>query len=406
MNQQLTAKSSIIIHAPSTVVWETLTNASDIGHYMMGMQPLTDWKTGSELRWIGRHSERPEDHAKGVIRESKPGHRLSYSFYYPGYGYPDQPEYYNIITFEMANGQGQTELTVEQGDFAAFTEGATFRDHSQQFWDLVLTNMKKLVEAKSICTACGTQLPPGPVPELCPICADDRQFIPENGQTWMSFESLSNRYQVSIHAINPRLYELKMTPDFAIAQRAFLVITDEGNILWDCIPLLNTDVIEFIRSKGGLQAIAFSHPHYFSTMNTWADTFDCPVYIHENDEPWVLYKGPAIRLWREDRLALPGGVQVFCIGGHFPGSSLLHIPFLSPGGTILVGDSMYLARHKLHIAIMHSYPNQMPLPVSIVREIGEQVKRLPFDTLYGAFIWQNLEASAKELFVRSMERYR
>lgn len=36
--------------------------------------------------------------------------------------------------------------------------------------------------------------------------------------------------------------------------------------------------IEFIKSKGGLNAIAFSHPHFHSNMNEWAEIFGCPVY--------------------------------------------------------------------------------------------------------------------------------
>ena len=75
------------------------------------------------------------------------------------------------------------------------------------------------------------------------------------------------------------LYELKMLPDFAIGQRCFLVMSPAGNILWDCIPLLNEAVITFIRSKGGLKAIAFSHPHYYSTMIDWAAAFNpCCCY--------------------------------------------------------------------------------------------------------------------------------
>jgi len=68
-------------------------------------------------------------------------------------------------------------------------------------------------------------------------------------------------------------------------------------VLWDCIPLLDELVIEFIKSKGGLKAIAFSHPHFYSNMHEWAETFDCPVYIHQNDEQHIMVKGERIRLW-------------------------------------------------------------------------------------------------------------
>ncbi|MBA2737617.1 MAG: MBL fold metallo-hydrolase, partial [Pyrinomonadaceae bacterium] len=82
-----------------------------------------------------------------------------------------------------------------------------------------------------------------------------------------------------------------MTFSFAIGQRSLLVLAPEGNILWDCIPLLDKPTIGFLESKGGLKAIAFSHPHFYGTMNEWAEIFDCPVYIHQNDGQWIVNKG-------------------------------------------------------------------------------------------------------------------
>ena len=132
----------------------------------------------------------------------------------------------------------------------------------------------KTSQQLNICTACGTQYAPGSeLPALCPICSDDRQYIPQSGQAWISNTQLDKQFTVKVTTVNDGLYELKMFPDFAIGQRCFLVVSPAGNILWDCIPLLNEAVIAFIRSKGGLKAIAFSHPHYYSTMNDWASAF-------------------------------------------------------------------------------------------------------------------------------------
>src|SRR5688572_25760268 len=127
---------------------------------------------------------------------------------------------------------------------------------------------------KIICTACGTQFPNvTKAPALCPICNDDRQYVPESGQRWTTLDDLSKNHSVVTRKIDTRLYELKMTPSFAIGQRALLVLAPDGNILWDCIPLLNEPTIDLIKPKGELKAIAFSHPHFYSTMNDWAEIF-------------------------------------------------------------------------------------------------------------------------------------
>jgi len=260
--------------------------------------------------------------------------------------------------------------------------------------------------AKKICTTCGTQFALHDAAlELCPICTDDRQYIPENGQTWTTLDELSDTHSVITKRINDGLYELKIAPSFAIGQRALLVLTPGGNILWDCISLLNEPTIEFIKSKGGLKAIAFSHPHYYTTMNEWADVFNCPIYIHQSDEQWVYNKGNVVNLWHGREIDLWDGIRIVNIGGHFEGSSILHIPFLSPRGVVLCGDSFYISPSKKHIAIMYSYPNRIPLPIHEVQRIKEQMLLLEFDTMYGFYDFQNVYQNAKSILGSSLAKY-
>ena len=259
---------------------------------------------------------------------------------------------------------------------------------------------------KIICTACGTQyqqtLATGAV---CPICLDDRQAVPDKGQTWTNSEELSDNYSVIIKNLGPDLYELKMAPSFAIGQRALLVLAPSGNILWDCIALINEPTIEFIKSKGGLKAIAFSHPHYYTTMNDWAEIFNCPVYIHQNDEQWIFNKGEKVNLWSGIERELWDSVKIINIGGHFPGSSILLVPFLSNEGAILCGDTFYIAPSKKHAAVMYSYPNRIPLPVGEVQRIKEQILNIRFDTIHGFYDYQNIYSDAKRLIQDSLGKY-
>jgi hypothetical protein len=261
------------------------------------------------------------------------------------------------------------------------------------------------MNSSKICTACGTQYPAGNTPEFCTICLDDRQYIPERGQTWKTHDELNREHSIRINKLHDRLYELEIIPVFAIGQRAFLVIADNGNVLWDCIGLLNEPSIEFIRSKGGLKAIAFSHPHYYSNMNDWAETFDCPVYIHQSDEQWIVNKGRHIHLWKGNEKSLWDGMRVINIGGHFPGSSILHVPFLSPGGTVLCGDTLYLSPSKKHFSVMYSYPNRIPLPLHEVQRIKKQFDTIPFDSIYGFYSYQNLAQDVKKILGDSLNRY-
>jgi glyoxylase-like metal-dependent hydrolase (beta-lactamase superfamily II) len=257
----------------------------------------------------------------------------------------------------------------------------------------------------NICITCGTYYPTGQTPELCITCLDERQYIPATGQGWTTPEQLTRNHSIKVKKLQEKLYELEINPIFAIGQRALLVLSENGNVLWDCIPLLDELIIEFIKSKGGLKAIGFSHPHYYSNMNEWAETFDCPIYIHNNDASCIVNKGRHVKLWQGDEIALWNGIRIINIGGHFAGSSILHVPFLSTEGTIICGDTLFLSPGKKHFSVMYSYPNRMPLPLHEMQRVKKRLDSIPFDAFYGYQNLQNLTENVKEIFTESMKRY-
>lgn len=262
------------------------------------------------------------------------------------------------------------------------------------------------MEELKICITCGTQYSSSSGhPEICIICADDRQYIPEQGQGWITPEQLSLKHAVRIGKLQDNLFEFDISPGFAIGQRALLILSDNGNILWDCIPLLDAGLSSFIKSMGGLKAIAFSHPHYYSNMNFWAETFGCPVYIHENDSRWIVDRGSRVQLWGGADKELWDGMRIINTGGHFPGSCILHVPQLSEKGSVFCGDTFVISPDKKHVAIMYSYPNRIPLPLKEVQRINELMDRLEFDSMYSFLQYLNLRGNAKEVFKESMKKY-
>jgi len=256
-----------------------------------------------------------------------------------------------------------------------------------------------------ICSTCGTYYPEDNLPELCTICMDERQYIPVTGQSWTKTYDLHLKHSVKLNRLQERLYEMEINPIFAIGQRALFILSEKGNVLWDCIPILDELTIEFIKSKGGLKAIAFSHPHFYSNMNDWAEIFACPVYIHQNDEQHIMVKGKYIRLWQGDEMSLWDGIRIICIGGHFAGSSILHVPFLSKEGTIICGDTLFLSPSKKHFSVVHSSPNRMPLPLNEMKRVKKRFDSISFDSFYGYQRIQNLSENVKGILEMSISRY-
>lgn len=255
-----------------------------------------------------------------------------------------------------------------------------------------------------ICTACGTQFPASPKPpQRCPICCDARQFVPPTGQGWTTLDALRISHANAWRQLRRGLYEIHTQPAFGIGQRALLMQTGHGNILWDCVALLDGATVSIVKALGGLDAIAISHPHYYTTMLEWAQAFDCPVYLHEADEAWVMRKGDALRYWSGDELVLNDVTTLLRVGGHFPGGTILCCT--ADDGMLLTGDVLQVTPDRSHVSFMYSYPNYLPLEAKQVRSIGTVIRKLEFSRVYGSFLHAQIESDARSAVMRSIERY-
>lgn len=261
---------------------------------------------------------------------------------------------------------------------------------------------------KWICKTCGTQFAPGErQPEACPICCDERQYVGYNGQQWTTLTQMQqDGYRNEFREHEPGLIGIGTTPSFAIGERALLVQDERGNILWDCISLIDDETVAGIERLGGLSAIAISHPHYYSTMVEWADRFDAPIYLHEADREWVMRPSERIRFWSGETYALADGITLIRLGGHFPGGTVLHWKEGAGGkGVLLSGDIIQVVADRRWVSFMYSYPNLIPLPAAEVLRIKETIAPYQFERLYGAWFERVVAHSAHDAVLRSAERY-
>ncbi|HET8727024.1 MAG TPA: MBL fold metallo-hydrolase [Alphaproteobacteria bacterium] len=260
-----------------------------------------------------------------------------------------------------------------------------------------------------ICATCGTQFAESgdQPPELCPICEDERQFVPPSGQAWTILERLRRGHRNSFERCEPGLYGIGTVPEFGIGQRALLIRTGDGNVLWDCIALVDDATVDLIGALGGLKAIAISHPHFYTTMVEWSRAFgDVPIHLHEDDREWVMRPAPAVRFWGGERMALGPGLTLIRCGGHFEGSSVLHWAGGATGaGALLTGDTVSVAEDARWVSFMRSYPNRLPLSAGTVRRIGEALEPFAFERIYGGFWGWVVANDAKAALRRSVVRY-
>ena len=259
-----------------------------------------------------------------------------------------------------------------------------------------------------ICSACGMQHTPSEAPPAtCLVCADERQFVPASGQSWTTLEGLRKSYSNKFRRLAAGLTTIETTPAFGIGQRAILAKTPTGNVLWDCLTLIDDATIDLLKGLGGVTAIAISHPHYYTTMVEWSRALGgVPIHLHAADRQWVMRPDPAVQFWEGETKTIGSGLTLVRLGGHFDGGTVLHWADWNEGrGVLLAGDILQVVPSG-HVSFMWSYPNLIPLSAAKVQRIAEILEPFAYDAVYGAFSGRNqIDKNGKQVVAMSVVRY-
>lgn len=259
-----------------------------------------------------------------------------------------------------------------------------------------------------ICVTCAAQYPESDAPPAhCRVCEDDRQYVRPGGQAWTTLDELRQRHHNELRPVEPNLTGIATVPAFAIGQRPLLIQTPNGNVLWDCISLIDEPTITALNALGGVDAIAISHPHFYDSMIDWSQAFhDAPIYLHQDNQPWVMRPDKRVVYWETETHSLLPGVTLIRCGGHFPGSSALHWAAGAGGkGVLMTGDTIMVVADTRWVTFMYSYPNTIPLNRGAVEGILAAIEPFEFDRLYSGWWEKVVPADAKNAVRRSAQRY-
>jgi hypothetical protein len=258
------------------------------------------------------------------------------------------------------------------------------------------------------CVQCGAQFAERPAPpEHCPICQEERQYVRWAGQAWTTTDELRKTHSLRIADEAEAITGIGAEPEFAIRQRALLLQSPAGNVMWDCQAVVTDEGVAEIARRGGLAAIAISHPHYYTSMVEWSEALGgVPIYLHADDRQWVMRPSPLIRHWEGETLALNAEMTLIRCGGHFAGGTVLHWGAALGGrGALMSGDIVMVALDRDWLSFMYSYPNFIPLSRDKVETIAARLAPFRFDAIFGAWWDQVLRRDAKAALARSVARY-
>jgi len=255
-----------------------------------------------------------------------------------------------------------------------------------------------------VCETCGVEH--AEAVGVCAICADERQWVPADGQKWATLAELAQvGRRVHVTEVEPDLFGITVEPKVGIGQQTHLVRTPAGNLLWDPVGYLDDDAVTRVRELGDVAAIAASHPHMFGVQVEWSKALGgVPVLVSEADADWVQRPDPAIKTW-SGRYEVAPGLTLHQLGGHFPGSSVVHWTAGAGGkGVLLISDTIQANPDRASVTFLRSYPNRIPLSPAVVERMTHAVTQLQFDRVYDNF-GRPIEADAAAVVARSADRY-
>jgi hypothetical protein len=241
-------------------------------------------------------------------------------------------------------------------------------------------------------------------PPQCTICEEERQFVPPTGQGWITLEDMAVRHVNSFKQYESGIFGIGSQPRFAIGQQALLICTPHGNVLWDCIALIDDATVSVIKALGGIQAFGISHPHFYTTMVEWSRAFgNVPVHLHAADRKWIMRPDAALKLWDGDTIELLPGATMIRSGGHFRGAAMLH--WAGGAGVLCCSDIATIVQDRKLFTFMRSYPNLIPLSAREVEGISAALAPFAFDRAYGHYFDRVIASGAKQILEKSVTRY-
>ncbi|MFP5020312.1 MBL fold metallo-hydrolase [Pseudonocardia phyllosphaerae] len=253
------------------------------------------------------------------------------------------------------------------------------------------------------CLTCGVEYGTdvSALPAVCPICADERQYVPASGQQWTTQAELAGRTEVRIAELGSGQWGVTAA-GVGIGQTMQVLRTAAGTLLWDPIGLVESAAVEFVRSLGPVLAIVPSHPHMYGAQVAWSRALGgVPVLVNTADDEWVQRRDPALTAWSgEHRIA--DELTMYTLGGHFPGSAVAHRT--SGDGVVLAGDTIMANPDRRTVSFERSYPNRIPLSGAVVARMARTIAPLRFGQLWSNF-GNAITSDADAAVQRSAERH-
>lgn len=148
MPTPLFVEKTLQISASAQLIWRVLTESEITKQWVSefginGGKINSEWQKDSEVNWQD-HSDKTIVTGK-IITVDQPNH-LHFSVIDVQHGPMPGTTDADGITYQLAEANGKTTLSVKQGDFGKMPDGSKYHAATENIWDKVLTKIKILAE--------------------------------------------------------------------------------------------------------------------------------------------------------------------------------------------------------------------------------------------------------------------
>ena len=142
-----TIELTTTIKASAEKVWDAITNPDKIEQYMFGSRTDTDWKPGSKSNFYIEQDDKQITIVKGEVIRNIPQKLLEHTLFPNDNKLNDTLENYILITYQLEEHDGETDLTITQKGFKYVEEGLQRYIDTQKGWKIALPKIKEVAES-------------------------------------------------------------------------------------------------------------------------------------------------------------------------------------------------------------------------------------------------------------------
>lgn len=150
MKKETNVFRTLIVEAPSEVVWKALTDQS-LTPLSLGLILHGQLEVGRSFEWLERDDQGQGELAfKGTVRALQPGERLRYTNYDVSSGLPDELASRTIVDLHLIEeDEDRTRLELWQGDFDGLPQATRKAKEAGRMWVERLVGVKRVAEELS-----------------------------------------------------------------------------------------------------------------------------------------------------------------------------------------------------------------------------------------------------------------